>query len=131
MSNNMKILDATPTTDHEVDNDTDVTALPADVLGSRSIALRFPKWTDGRAYSQARLLRTRLAFTGELRAVGDVVVDMLPLLERAGFDAAVLRADQKRSSADRVMRPFIAHYQADVHEPRPVYARALHTRAKT
>jgi uncharacterized protein (DUF934 family) len=119
----MKILDAAPAADHEIDNDTDVTALPGDVLASRSIALRFPKWTDGRAYSQARLLRTRLAFKGELRAIGDVVVDMLPLLERTGFDAVVLRADQKRSSADRVMRPFTAHYQADVHEARPRYAR--------
>ena len=119
----MKIIDTSSTADHEIDNDADVLALPADVLSARSIALRFPKWTDGRAYSQARLLRTRLAFKGEIRAVGDVVVDMLPLLERTGFDAAVLRADQKRSSADRVLRPFGAHYQADVHQARPIYAR--------
>jgi uncharacterized protein (DUF934 family) len=121
----MRILDtAVAAADHVLDNTVDVTSLGAHVLAARSIALTFPKWTDGRAYSQARLLRTRLGFRGELRATGDVVVDMLPLLERTGFDAAVLRADQKRSSADRVLRPFSAHYQADVHESRPRYARA-------
>ena len=121
----MKLLDvsAVASADHALDNTVDVTTLGADVLSARSIALSFPKWTDGRAYSQARTLRTRLGFAGELRATGDIVVDMLPLLARTGFDAAVLRADQKRSSADRVLHAFTAHYQADVNEPRPLYAR--------
>ncbi len=123
----MKFIDAQSANhteaDQTLDNDADVMALASDVLAAKSIALNFPKWTDGRAYSQARLLRTRLGYQGELRAVGDVVVDMLPLLVRTGFSAAVLRADQKRSSAERVLRPFSAHYQADVDEARPVYAR--------
>ncbi len=108
---------------HVITNDTDVSTLAAEVLASQSITLQFPKWTDGRAYSQARLLRNRLGFRGELRATGDVVVDMLPLLQRTGFDAVVLRADQRRSTAERVLHPFSAHYQADTHEARPVYAR--------
>ncbi len=54
----------------------------------RSVALQFPKWIDGRAYSQARMLRRRLRFEGEVRATGEVLVDMLPLLQRTGFDAA-------------------------------------------
>ena len=51
------------------------------------IALNFPKFTDGRAYSQARLLRGRLGYRGELRATGAVFRDQLPFLLRCGFDS--------------------------------------------
>jgi len=51
------------------------------------IALNFPKFRDGRAYSQARLLRERFGFTGELRATGDVLRDQFQFLLRAGFDS--------------------------------------------
>jgi uncharacterized protein (DUF934 family) len=51
------------------------------------IALVFPKFRDGRAYSQARLLRERFGFRGELRATGDVLRDQFQFLLRAGFDA--------------------------------------------
>ena len=50
------------------------------------VALTFPKFRDGRAYSQARLLRERLGYTGELRASGAVYIDQLPFLLRCGFD---------------------------------------------
>ena len=70
------------------------------------IALHFPKWTDGRAYSQAVLLRARLRFAGEIRATGEVLVDMLPLLRRCGFDSAQLRAGQSLEAAERAMRFF-------------------------
>jgi len=58
------------------------------------IAIRFPVFTDGRGYSLARLLRTRHGYTGELRAVGDVLRDQLYFLQGCGFDAFQLRADQ-------------------------------------
>ena len=77
----------------------------------------------GRAYSQARLLRSRYRFWGEVRAIGEVLVDMLPLLERTGFDSVVLRADQDRSAAEHALRFFPGHYQGDVKEARPVYLR--------
>jgi len=51
------------------------------------IVLAFPKFTDGRAYSQARLLRGRLGYRGELRATGAVLRDQLPFLLRCGFDS--------------------------------------------
>ncbi len=51
------------------------------------VALEFPKFTDGRAYSSARLLRERLGFTGELRAVGNVLRDQLVFMKRCGFNA--------------------------------------------
>jgi uncharacterized protein (DUF934 family) len=49
------------------------------------IALAFPKFSDGRSYSAARLLRERLGFSGELRAVGDVLADQIPLMRRCGI----------------------------------------------
>lgn len=51
------------------------------------VALEFPKFKDGRAYSSARLLRERYGFTGELRAVGEVLRDQLSFMQRCGFDA--------------------------------------------
>ena len=88
------------------------------------VALVFPTFRDGRAYSQARLLRARYRFAGEVRATGEVLVDMLPLLHRTGFDAALLRADQSTAIARRVFAAFAdGHYQGDVHETRPRFAR--------
>jgi uncharacterized protein (DUF934 family) len=106
-----------------VPNDTDIEALEVDLPRISLVALEFPKWVDGRAYSQARLLRSRYRFQGELRATGQVLVDMLQLLSRTGFDAVQLRADQSREAAERALSFFPAYYQADVGEHRPVFAR--------
>lgn len=105
-------------------NDCDVSEIAADLPRLAMVALQFPKWTDGRAYSQARVLRTRYRFTGEIRATGEVLVDMMPLLRRTGFDAVVLRADQSRESAERALHQFSAHYQGDVAQRKPFFARA-------
>jgi uncharacterized protein (DUF934 family) len=88
----------------------------------RAIALAFPKWTDGRAYSQAFLLRARLGFKGEVIATGDVVVDMLPLLRRCGFDAVQLRADQNPQAALATLNQFPGHYQGDASGAAPQFA---------
>ncbi len=106
-------------------NDDDVEDLGPKAHRAVLITLNFPKWVDGRAYSQAHLLRTRLRFAGQIRAIGDVVVDMAPLLQRCGFDAAVLRAGQQVAVADRAMAFFkpAGHYQGDVIEPRPFFSR--------
>ncbi len=106
-----------------LENDVDVAALAKDLPRLKLIALQFPKFTDGRAYSQARLLRSRLRFAGEVRAIGDVLIDMLPLLERCGFDAVRLRADQNLESAQRAMGFIAEHYQGDVVQPRPMFLR--------
>ena len=94
-------------------NDADPEVLRGDLVRIAAIVLEFPKWTDGRAYSQAWLLRARLGYTGEVRATGDVLVDMTPLLRRSGFDAAVLRAGQSRQAALYAMGFFDGHYQRD------------------
>jgi uncharacterized protein (DUF934 family) len=104
-------------------NTVDVEALEADLPRLALIALQFPKWVDGRAYSQAHVLRARLGFAGEVRAVGDVLVDMLPLLQRTGFDAVQLRRDQSVDAAERQLGFFAGHYQRDAVERRPLFAR--------
>jgi len=108
-----------------VPNDFDIEALEARLPALRAIALHFPKWVDGRAYSQARLLRSRYRFEGEIRATGDVLVDMLPLLQRTGFDAVQLREGQSEEAARRALAFFPGHYQADVVERRPLFAREV------
>ncbi|UUX97482.1 DUF934 domain-containing protein [Aquabacterium sp. J223] len=106
-----------------VPNDADIEQLEPDLPRLQLVALQFPKWVDGRAYSQAHLLRERFGYTGEVRATGEVLVDMLPLMQRTGFDTAVLRGDQSREAAERALAFFPGHYQGDVREPRPWFAR--------
>ena len=61
--------------------------LGEDVHRLSLVALEFPKFRDGRAFSWARMLRTRLGFTGEIRAVGDFLYDQMNYQRRVGFDA--------------------------------------------
>ena len=110
-------------------NDADIEDLEVDLPRLSLIALEFPKWADGRGYSQARLLRSRYRFQGEVRATGQVLVDMLPLLARTGFDSVQLRADQSREAADRALNFFGAFYQGDVSEQRPVFGRPESSKA--
>ena len=104
-------------------NDVDIETLETDLPRLALIALQFPKWVDGRAYSQARLLRARYRFAGEIRATGEVLVDMLPLLKRTGFDAVVLRPDQSVDAARRALAFFPAHYQGSIDDPQPLFAK--------
>ena len=102
-------------------NDADPRTLSLD--GVTRIDLHFPAFTDGRAHSQAFLLRRRLGFKGEIRATGDVLVDQLPLLARNGFTEAALRADQDLTVAERQLARFKGYYQGDAVQPRPRFAR--------
>jgi uncharacterized protein (DUF934 family) len=124
----MKLLHADTATTQPQDlqtlvltNDADPRTLTLD--GVARIDLHFPSFTDGRAHSQAFLLRRRLGYQGEIRATGDVLVDQLPLLVRNGFDVAVLRADQDLAVAERQLARFKSHYQGDAVQPRPRFAR--------
>lgn len=92
--------------------------------GIARIDLHFPKFTDGRAFSQAFLLRRRLGFAGEIRATGDVLVDQLIQMARSGFDSAVLRADQDAAVGQRQLARFAAFYQGDARQPLPHFAQA-------
>jgi len=104
-------------------NDADVRDIAADLPRLGLVVLNFPKWVDGRAYSQAHTLRSRYRFEGEVRATGEVLVDMAPLLARTGFDSAVLRADQSLEAAERALSFFPGHYQGDAADPLPLFAK--------
>jgi len=104
-----------------VDNTADVLTLPLE--GVQRIDLRFPKFTDGRAFSQAVLLRKRLGFQGVIRATGDVLIDQLLQMQRCGFSEAVLREDQSLGHGEQLLRHFSGFYQGDLQQPRPHFAR--------
>ena len=97
-----------------VPNNVDIETLEADLPRLSLVVLQFPKWVDGRAYTQARLLRSRYRFAGEIRATGDVLVDQLQQMQRSGFSQAVLRADQRLEHAERQLARYAAFYQGDV-----------------
>ena len=103
-------------------NDQDVEDIAIDLGRFSLVALQFPKWVDGRAYSQARLLRARYRFKAEIRATGEVLVDMIPLLVRTGFDAAAMRSDQSIDIALQALQAFRGHYQGDVRAGLPLFA---------
>ncbi len=103
-------------------NDADVQE--AALEGVDRIELNFPKFTDGRAYSQAFLLRRRLGFKGDIRATGDVLIDQLVQMERTGFSSAVLKEGKDVAEAQRQFDRYADFYQADVVTQQPHFARA-------
>ncbi|MFM9881073.1 MAG: DUF934 domain-containing protein [Burkholderiaceae bacterium] len=104
-------------------NDTDPQSL--DLKSVDCIELQFPKFTDGRAFSQAFLLRHRLGFQGVLRATGDVLIDQLQQMQRTGFSEAVLRADQDLAHGTKLLNLFPDFYQGDAQRAQPHFARSL------
>jgi uncharacterized protein (DUF934 family) len=87
------------------------------------IALNFPVFSDGRSYTNARELREQLGYTGEIRAVGDVLRDQLFYMHRCGFDAYALRHDQDPEACMRAFDDFKTGYQASIDEPLPLFRR--------
>ena len=75
------------------------------------IVLTFPTFKDGRAYSQARLLRERFHYRGELRAAGDVLRDQFVLMHRAGFDAYLVKKAEDAEAMSATLRRFRDFYQ--------------------
>ena len=105
-------------------NTADVADLAGDLPVLAVVALEFPKFADGRAYSQARLLRERHGYRGEIRAVGDVLRDQLFFMARCGFDAFELRSDRSLEDALAAFEEFTESYQPAVDQPLPLYRRA-------
>ncbi|AMD00982.1 MULTISPECIES: DUF934 domain-containing protein [Halomonas] len=107
-------------------SDTELTPeLAAELADAPLIAIDFPKFTDGRGYSMARLLRERFGYAGEIRAVGDVLVDQVFFLTRCGFDALSLREDQWLEDALQALNAFSRAYQPAVDEPEPLFRHRL------
>ena len=102
-----------------VSNDADANAVDLQTLAG--ITLQFPKFSDGRAFSQAVILRRR-GFEGDIRALGDVLIDQLLQMQRCGFSSAVLRADQDAAHGQRLMQHYSAFYQGDIRPTAPRFA---------
>ncbi|MBM3386327.1 MAG: DUF934 domain-containing protein [Betaproteobacteria bacterium] len=105
----------------ELANDVDPRTL--DLTGITRIDLQFPVFTDGRAYSQAFLLRRRLRFAGELRATGDVLIDQLVQMQRTGFDVAVLAEGTSADAAQRQFARYSDFYQGSAVATLPHFAK--------
>ena len=92
-------------------NDADVREIGPDLHALAVVVLEFPGFADGRAYSQARILRDQLGFRGEIRAVGDVLCDQVLFMARAGFDAFDIGA-RDADAFHRGLDAFSYFYQA-------------------
>jgi uncharacterized protein (DUF934 family) len=104
-------------------NDADPYTLEGRLDAIERIELDFPQFHDGRAFSQAFLLRRRLHFKGDIRATGDVLIDQLVQMERTGFSSAALKPGVDAADAQRQFERFPAFYQGDAVETAPIFAR--------
>jgi uncharacterized protein (DUF934 family) len=87
------------------------------------IAINFPKFADGRGYSYARILRDRFGYTGELRAMGDILHDQMYYLKRCGFDAYAVREDKDADIVIEGLKDFSESYQASTDQKLPLFRR--------
>jgi len=87
------------------------------------IALNFPVFSDGRSYSNARELRQKYAYKGEVRAIGDVLRDQLYYMAQCGFDSFEIRHDQDPELCVGAFKDFKTGYQSTVNEPTPLFRR--------
>lgn len=93
----------------------------ADVSRFRLLALEFPKFNDGRAFSYARLLRERYGFSGEIRAVGHLIRDQFAFLMRCGFDAVEVKDATLARQWHDALAEFSVVYQPATDSRRPVF----------
>lgn len=99
----------------------DAAELAADLDDLPVVAVDFPKFTDGRGYSIATLLRTRYGYRHELRAIGDVGRDQLHYLYRSGFDAWATKQEPEAALAG--LDDFSEAYQSAANQPLPLFRR--------
>ncbi len=103
--------------------DDDPKEIAGDFATLALVAVQFPKFTDGRGYSTASLLRRRHHYRGELRAFGDVGRDQLFYLARVGFDSFRLADHRDAEAALASFNDFSVRYQGSVDEPVPLFRR--------
>ena len=107
-----------------ISNATSLADIKCDIHGFSVIILDFPAFKDGRAYSQARLLRQRYGYTGEIRARGDILRDQLLFMARCGFDAFEF-SDPDVNGANAALGEFSFAYQSAADGAEPVWRRRL------
>ena len=101
----------------------DPAEIAADIDDFTVIAVHFPKFTDGRGYSTARLLRERYGYDGELRAFGDIGRDQIFFLNRVGFDSFVIGEGRNAEEALAAFDDFPESYQSATDQPIPLFRR--------
>ena len=106
-----------------ISNATSLADIKCDIHGFSTIILEFPAFKDGRAYSQARLLRERYGYTGEIRARGDVLRDQLLFMARCGVNAFEFAGDAEGANA--AMQEFSFAYQPAADDAAPVWRKRL------
>jgi uncharacterized protein (DUF934 family) len=104
-------------------NDRAVSELAPHLRQLALVALEFPSFRDGRAYTQARLLRERYGFKGEIRATGDVLRDQFLFMVRAGFNAFEVKKPADAEAFAEALRTFSIRYQPAAGEPPTFRAR--------
>jgi uncharacterized protein (DUF934 family) len=103
--------------------------LKGELENFKLVAVDFPKFADGRGYSIAYNLRARLGYTGELRAIGDVLRDQLFYMHRVGFDAFAVREDKNIHDALKGLTDFSETYQSSWDQKNPLFRRAKRSEA--
>jgi uncharacterized protein (DUF934 family) len=106
-----------------IDGADDPLALADDLQLFSVVAIHFPAFKDGRGYSSAFLIRDRLKYRGELRAIGDVLRDQLFYMKRVGFNAFAVREDRSIEDALKGLTDFSDVYQASIDQPVPLFRR--------
>lgn len=106
-----------------LDSEDDPYLLSEDVGTLPLIALNFPSFRDGRAFSSAAILRERLGYKGELRAIGEVLRDQLFYMDQCGFDSYELSEGVSVESALSAFNDFHTSYASTVTEPTPLFRR--------
>jgi uncharacterized protein (DUF934 family) len=106
-----------------LDSDQPLTLIAETLPHVALVALNFPGFMDGRSYSKAVTLRRQYGYTGEIRAIGDVLRDQLFYMKRCGFSTFDLKDSVKLEDARRAFADFSTNYQRTVEEPLPLFRR--------
>jgi uncharacterized protein (DUF934 family) len=106
-----------------LDSEQPAQLLANDLAHVPMVALNFPQFMDGRAYSTAAILRQHYHYKGEIRAIGDVLRDQLFMMKRCGFTTFDLRDSVKLEDATAAFHDFTTNYQATVEAPEPLFRR--------
>jgi uncharacterized protein (DUF934 family) len=106
-----------------LDSDEQAAALEPSLDKLQLVALNFPAFMDGRAYSTAANLRQHYQYSGEIRAIGDVLRDQLFYMRRCGFNSFELQDNVKLEEARSAFSDFTDSYQATIEQPLPLFRR--------
>jgi uncharacterized protein (DUF934 family) len=111
-----------------IPNTEDMDGLKDELSGLKLIVLEFPKFGDGRAMSQAHVLRTHHGYRGELRATGDVLRDQMLYMRRCGFDTFEVRPDRSLEDALKAFSEYSIVYQAATDTDTSIFQRRRQAR---